>query len=91
VHDGLEAKQAVKPGTSQITMDSWLEYGSNQVPTEVLKGSVQTFAEATKGVSIDEQLSDGWSTLMLLNSLQRPSLFDFRTGREELMLHVEFV
>ncbi len=31
VRHGLKAKQAVKPGTSQITMDSWREYGSDRV------------------------------------------------------------
>jgi len=89
VHDGLEAKQAVKPGTKEITLDSWLEYGSERVPTlyeEVLKGKVQTFDEGPKDVRIDEQLSGGTSTLKRPSAFQQPSLFNFQKHQSAIIL-----
>ena len=62
VLDGLEARQAVKPGTKEITLDSWLEYGLERVPKlyeEVLQGKVQTFETASKDVKVDEEPSPG--------------------------------
>jgi WD40 repeat protein len=89
VHDGLGAKQAVKAGTKEVTLDSWLEYGSQRVPPlyqEVLKGQVQTFAAGSKDVRIDEQLSGGTSTLKKPASFQQPSLFNFQKNKQDLRL-----
>jgi uncharacterized caspase-like protein len=89
VHDGLEAKQAVKAGTKEITLDSWLAYGSERVPLlyqEVLKGQVQTFAEGSKDVKIDAQLSDKTNTLKKPAFIQQPSLFNFQKNKRDLSL-----
>ena len=89
VHDGLEAQQAVKAGTKEITLDSWLEYGSERVPTlyqQVLTGKVQTFAEGSKDVVIDQQLSGGTSTLKKPSAFQQPSLFSFQKNKQDLAL-----
>jgi hypothetical protein len=90
VHDGLLAKQAVKAGTKEITLNSWLQYGSDRVPTlyqEVLKGHVQTFTDGSKDVTtVDEQLSDGTSSLKKPNTFQQPSLFNFQRNKPDLPL-----
>lgn len=89
VHDGLEAKQAVKPGTKEITLDSWLEYGTERVPKlyrEVWKGEVQTFTEGSKDVTIDEQLSGGTSSLKKPSAFQQASLFNFQKRKRDLSL-----
>ena len=92
VHDGLDAKQAVKAGTKEITLDSWLKYGSERVPTlyqEVLKGQVQTFAEGSKDVAIDAQLSDGASTLKKPSAFQQPTLFSFRVLTDSITIQTQ--
>jgi len=89
VHDGLEAKQAVVTGTKEITLDSWLQYGSERVPTlyeEVLKGRVQTFTEGSKDVTVDVQLSGGTSTLKRPNAFQQPTLFNFQKRQSTICL-----
>jgi hypothetical protein len=81
VHDGLEAMQAVKPGTQQITLDSWLEYGSERVPklyVEVVQNNVQVFEGAPKGVEVHEEAASGTNTLKKPRVFQQPSLFDFQ-------------
>jgi hypothetical protein len=89
VHDRPEAKQAVKLGTKDITMDSWLAYRSERTPTlcqEVLKGQVLTFTEGRKDVRIYAQPSDASSTLTKPASFPQPSLFTVQKNRQELPL-----
>ena len=89
VHDGLEAKQAVKTGTNEITLDSWLEYGSQRVPLlyqEVLKGKVETFAQGPKDVYIDADLSGENSSLKKPSAFQQPSLFNFQKNKQDVQL-----
>jgi len=89
VHDGLEARQAVKPGTNAITLESWLEYASERVPIlyeEVQKNQIQTFMEGSKAVSVDEQLSGGTSSLKKPNAFQQPSYFNFQKHESGVLL-----
>src|SRR5579872_2003518 len=89
VHDGLAAKQAADPTTKKITLDGWLQYGVDRVPTlyqQVLAGKVQTFAEGSKDVSVNEHLSGGTSSIRKAGAFQQPSLFNFQKSKNELIL-----
>jgi hypothetical protein len=89
VENGLEAEQAVKTGTKEITLDSWLQYGVDRVPTlfqEVLAHKVQTFQEGSKDVIVDERLSEGTSSVRKSNVFQQPSFFNFRENETEVIL-----
>jgi WD40 repeat protein len=81
VENGLEDGQAVKPGTEQITLDSWLDYGSERVPKlyeEVVQGKVTRITDHSKDVTVDVELSGGASTLNKPSAFQQPSLFNFQ-------------
>jgi hypothetical protein len=78
----LEERQAVGPGgKGEITLDSWLQYGADRVPTlyqEVRVGKVQSFGATKKETVVDEKLSNGSSSLRKPNTFQQPSFFNFR-------------
>ncbi len=90
VHDGLEAEQAVTPGSkSEITLEGLLQYGVERVPklyAEVLTGEVQTFPKASRNVKIDEQFFGGASSLKKPKAFQQPSLFDFKKTNSKIVL-----
>jgi uncharacterized caspase-like protein len=89
VHDGLAARQAQDTATGTITLDGWLQYGADRVPTlfqEVLVGHVQKFGADSKETNIDVQLSGGTSSLSKPNAFQQPSFFNFRKQTESILL-----
>jgi hypothetical protein len=74
---------------NSITMEGWLQYGADRVPTlyeEVLAGNVQKFTAHSKDTSIDEELSGGTSSLKKPNAFQQPSFFNFRKRRSAIVL-----
>ncbi len=88
VENGLEDGQAA--GTEgKITMDGWLQYGVDRVPTlynEVLAGKVQKFTAHSKDTNIDEELSGGTSSLKKPSAFQQPSLFNFQKQSADIVL-----
>jgi hypothetical protein len=93
VQNGLEDRQAAsadkRGNKGEITMDGWLQYGVDRVPTlyqEVLTGKVQTFTPTSKDTSIDVELSGGASSLNKPNAFEQPSLFNFNKHQREVIL-----
>jgi hypothetical protein len=90
VQNGLEDGQAAGAGgKGEITLDRWLQYGVDRVPTlyeEVLGGKVQKFTPTSKDTSIDVELSDGTSSLKKPSSFQQPSLFNFQKKATGVLL-----
>ncbi len=88
VENGLEDGQAA--GTEgKITMDGWLQYGVDRVPTlynEVLAGKVQKFTAHSKDTNIDEELSGGTSSLKKPSAFQQPSFFNFNKSDSGIAL-----
>jgi WD40 repeat protein len=88
VENGLEDGQAAG-ADGKITMEGWLQYGTDRVPTlysEVLAGKVQKFTAHTKDTSIDEELSGGTSSLKKPNAFQQPSFFNFQKRQSLITL-----
>jgi WD40 repeat protein/uncharacterized caspase-like protein len=81
VENGLEGKQAdFKPKDKKITLEEWLSYGVNRVPSlaeEVKAGTVV----ASRG---DVRTSAG--ELRKKRVIQQPALFDFTKGRRDAVL-----
>jgi WD40 repeat protein len=90
VENGLEERQAVGPGgKGEITLDSWLQYGADRVPTlyqEVRVGKVQNFGATKKETVVDEKLSNGSSSLRKPNTFQQPSFFNFQKHQLPIVL-----
>ncbi|HLJ55763.1 MAG TPA: hypothetical protein VKT77_12060, partial [Chthonomonadaceae bacterium] len=87
VHDGLQAERADwNPRDNRIELDEWLEYGVIRVPKlyeEMKTGALRTVGAATdKGVRL---VSPGNSRLEKRRS-QQPSLFDFVTVKDRMIL-----
>ena len=82
VQNGLEDRQAAGADVKrEITLDGWLQYGVDRVPTlyeEVLAGKIQKFTATSKDTGIDVELSGGTSTLKKPNAFQQPSFFNFQ-------------
>jgi len=47
---------------------------------------VEIFAKGSRSTGIDEQLSDGASSIRRENAFQQPSLFDFRKQKTPIYL-----
>jgi uncharacterized caspase-like protein len=90
VENGLEERQAAGlDGKGEITMEGWLQYGADRVPTlyeEVLAGKVQKFTVHSKDTNIDVELSDGTSSLKRPNAFQQPSFFNFQKAGRQIAL-----
>ena len=90
MENGLEDGQAGGPdGKGEITMDGWLQYGVDRVPT-LYRGSafreVRKFAATSKDTDIDVEVSGGTSSLNKPNAFQQPSLFNFNKHQSAVRL-----
>lgn len=81
VENGLEGKQAdFKPKDKKITLEEWLSYGVNRVPSlaeEVKTGKVVASRGAVRTFS---------GELKKKRAIQQPALFDFTKGRRDAVL-----
>lgn len=81
VENGLEGKQAdFKPKDKKITLEEWLSYGVNRVPSlaeEVKAGTVVASRGAVRTFS---------GELNKKRAIQQPALFDFTKGRRDAVL-----
>lgn len=86
VQNGLQDRQAAD---GKITMDRWLQYGVDRVPTlyeEVLGGKVPKFTATSKDTDIDLELSGSSSSLRKPHAFQQPSVFSFAEKKATLVL-----
>lgn len=90
VHDGIQAQQAdYLPKDKKITLDEWLGYGVQRVPSlheEVHKGQVQSFGVGGKRDLIEVDIGDHAKEEAKQREFQHPSLFDFKKNRREVLL-----
>ena len=81
VENGLEGKQAdFKPKDKKITLEEWLSYGVNRVPSlaeEVKAGKVTASRGGVRTFS---------GELKKKRAIQQPALFDFTKGRRDAVL-----
>lgn len=81
VDNGLEGKQAdFKPKDKKITLEEWLSYGVNRVPSlaeEVKTGKVVASRGEVRTFS---------GELKKKRAIQQPALFDFTKGRRDAVL-----
>ena len=90
VQNGLDNHSAdFKPKDAKITLEEWLSYGVNRVPTlaeEVKTGKVVV----SRGIGDGRgavRISSGQSIKKRI--IQQPSLFDFTKGRRDVVLESE--
>lgn len=84
MEEGLEQKQADKNSDGRITLDEWLAYGAERVPTlydDVKAGKLEELK--SKDVNITS-IASGASVKK--NAFQEPQLFDFKRKRREVVL-----
>jgi len=82
--EGLEQKKADKNGDGHITLDEWLGYGAERVPTlyeDVKAGKLEELK--SRDVRITSTVS---GASVKKNAFQQPQLFDFKRKRREVVL-----
>jgi uncharacterized caspase-like protein len=84
VHDALEQGKAGNgDANGQISLDAWLQYGVDRVPQlydDLREGRV------SRDTGIDEQMTNGTSSLRRPETFQQPSLFSFKRQTREVFL-----
>ena len=84
MEEGLNQKKADRNGDGRITLDEWLAYGAERVPTlydEVKAGSVESLK--SKDVHITSVIAGASAKK---NAFQQPQLFDFKRKKHEIRL-----
>jgi len=84
MEEGLNQKRADKNGDGRITLEEWLGYGAERVPTlyeDVKAGRIEELK--SRDVSITSVLS---GASVKKNAFQQPQLFDFKRKRREVVL-----
>ena len=81
VENGLEGKQAdFKPKDKKITLEEWLSYGVNRVPSLAEEVKAGTVVASRGGVRTFS------GELKKKRAIQQPALFDFTKGRRDAVL-----